>query len=183
MKGKKKIILVLLLALVLTAIVGATTYAIYRSTATATGTVGIAAWQVKIGEGTGQEAFDGANYTIKASDITWTKNVGENGKTAPGAVGQAVIPVDATGSEVGVVLEATLGTATLPDGMTAALASGASSQTIPYSSSNMKANVTIEITWTGTLEDTTAKDTTDKAVNNTTISIPVNLTARQVLPQ
>ena len=65
--------------------------------------------------------------------------------------------------------------------MTVSLASGSDSQTIAYSATEgqMKANVRINITWTGTTEDSNSKDGTDKTASGTSISIPVTLTARQ----
>lgn len=177
-KGKKIVLIVLLMLAML--VIGATgTYALYRSSTTATGTVGIAKWSVKV-DGTDIES---ANYTFTGADITWDKNAGENHKIAPGAQGTIEIPVDATGSEVGVVLTATLGSVTLPDGMTVSVASGDGEKTIAYNATSMATTVTLNIEWAGSLEDTTAKDTTDKAVNNTNITIPITLTARQVLPQ
>ena len=91
------------------------------------------------------------------------------------------IPVDATGSEVDVVLTATLGSTTLPTGMTATLASN--SQTIAYSTATnaMKTNVRINIAWTGSESDTSEKDGTDLAAKGTPLSIPVTLTAKQSL--
>lgn len=178
MKKEKKIIIALVIALVLAIGFGATTYAMYRSSTTATGSIDTAAWHVEI-DGT---AFESATYTFDETNIHWTQNVGENDKIAPGATGYIDIPVDATGSEVGVVLTAALGSTTLPTGMTATLASGSDSQTIAYSASDMSATVRINIAWAGALSDDGTKDTSDKTAAGTSISIPVTLTARQVLP-
>ena len=180
---KKHLILLLLIIAVLAVCLGATSYALYRSSTTATGSIKTAKWDVKIGSGNDAVAFDSATYTFTMTDVTWTANVGQNNTIAPGAVGYIDIPVDATGSEVGVVLTAAMGSTTLPTGMTATLASGSGEQTIAYSSSDMTATVRINIEWAGALSDDAAKDTSDKGVNDTTISIPITLTARQVLPQ
>ena len=127
MKGNKKVLTLSVLVLLLA--VCFTTYAIYRSAADAEGSVDAAKWSVKI-DG---DAIDSANYTFDASDITWTSLTGYNDTIAPGSTGYIEIPVDADGSEVDVLLTAAMGSATLPAGMTATLASGADSQTIAYS--------------------------------------------------
>lgn len=175
MKGNKKVLTLAVLVLLLA--VCFTTYAIYRSSTTATGSVRAAKWSVKV-DGTDIES---ANYTFDAGDITWTNNPGKNDTIAPGAEGYIEIPVDADGSEVDVVLSAALGSVTVPDGMSVSLASGAGEQTIAYSATEgaMETTVRINVVWTGTLADSSAKDTTDKAAQNTTITIPVTLTARQ----
>ena len=174
MKKNKKLLVIAVLLLLVT--IGFS-YAIYRSRTTANGTVNTAAWSVKI-NGTD---MDSANYTFGYSNIHWDANPGKDNTIAPGATGYIDIPVDASGSQVDVVLTAELGSVTLPNGMTVSLASGSDSQTIAYSATEgqMKANVRINITWTGTVKDATSKDTTDKAANGSEISIPVTLTARQ----
>ena len=73
-----------------------------------------------------------------------------------------------------------MGTATLPNGFTAAVTSGANT-TIAYNATSMKATVTVTVTWEGALTDDTAKDGTDLAVKGTQLTIPVTVTARQAL--
>ena len=155
MKGNKKILVAIVLMLLIS--VTFTTLAIYRSSATATGTVRAAKWDVKV-DGT---AIESVNYTFDASDITWTSLTGYNDTIAPGSEGYIEIPVSAAGSEVDVLLTAALGSTTLPTGMTA--------------------NVRINIAWAGAESDAVEKDTTDKAAQNSTLSIPVTLTAKQSL--
>ena len=173
MKGDKKILVVAILVLLLAVCFG--TYAIYRATGSATGSIKAAAWSVKVND----TDIASTNYTFGASNITWTKLTGYNNTIAPGSEGFIEIPVDATGSEVDVVLTATLGSTTLPTGMTATLASN--SQTIAYSTTTdaMKTKVRINIAWTGSESDTSEKDGTDLAAQGTTLSIPVTLTAKQ----
>ena len=67
--------------------------------------------------------------------------------------------------------------------MTASLDVGSESQAISYSGTEgeMETTVKINIAWAGADSDTTAKDTTDLAAQNTTFSIPVTLTAKQSL--
>ena len=172
MKKNKKLLVIAVLLLLVT--IGFS-YAIYRSSTTASGSVNAAAWSVKI-NGTN---FDTANYTFGYGDIHWDANPGKANTIAPGATGYIDIPVDADGSQVDVILTAALGSTTLPDGMTATLSPA--SQTINYSATEgeMEATVRVNIAWTGTTEDESSKDTTDKTAAGTTISIPVTLTARQ----
>lgn len=184
MKGNKKLLIIAVLLLLIT--ISYTTYAIYRENTTANGTIQAAAWSVKVkkagdeGEGT---AMKTANITFTAADVNWTANPAKvDGKIAPGATGTLAFTVDATGSEVDVILDAAMGTVTgLPDGMTVEVASGSASQKIPYAASNMTGTVTLNVTWTGTIEDTTAKDGTDLAAQGTSFTVPVELTARQGL--
>ena len=176
MKGNKKVLSLAVLVLLLA--VCFTTYAIYRQSTTANGSIRAAKWSVKV-DGTD---IASANYTFSADDITWTTLTGYNDTIAPGSEGYIEIPVDATGSEVDVILGAELGTVTgLPTGMTVALASGAGSQTIAYNASSMTANVRINVAWAGADSDDTTKDTNDLSKQNTTFSIPVTLTAKQSL--
>lgn len=185
MKGNKRLLVLAVLLLLVTVTFG--TYAIYRSSKTANGTLQAAAWSVKVKKtkDTGEAvAIDSANLAFTAADVTWTNNPSKvAGKIAPGATGTISFTVDATGSEVDVILTAAVEDedVTLPDGMTVEVASGSAEQTIAYNASEMKATVTLNVTWTGTLEDITDKDTTDKAAAGTSISIPVTLTARQGL--
>ena len=177
MKGDKKILVAAILVLLLAVCFG--TYAIYRASGTATGSIKAATWSVKVKD----TDIASTNYTFGADDITWTTLTGYNHTIAPGSEGYIEIPVDATGSEVDVVLTATLGSTNLPNGMTATLASGSDSQTIAYSETEgaMKKKVRINIAWTGSESDTSEKDGTDLAAKGTTLSIPVTLTAKQSL--
>lgn len=177
MKGNKKVLTLAVLVLLLA--VCFTTYAIYRQSTTANGSIKAAAWSVKV-DGTD---IASANYTFDAGDITWTTLTGYNDTIAPGSTGYIEIPVDADGSEVDVILTATLGNVTLPNGMTATLESGADSQTIAYSATEgaMETTVRINIAWAGAESDTTAKDTTDLDAAGDSFSIPVTLTAKQSL--
>lgn len=177
MDKKKKTILIITIIFLLTLIVGSVTYAMYRASVQGTGTVKIAKWDIKL-NGT---AIDEASFNFGVNDITWTSNPGKNNTIAPGARGYIDIEVDATGTEVGVIISSSVGSTTLPQGMTVSLANG--EQTIPYNSTDMSTTVRLNIEWTGAISDTIEKDTSDKSVQGTTINIPVTLTARQVLPE
>lgn len=179
MKGNKRLLVLAVLLLLVT--VTFTTYAIYKSSTTANGTLQAAAWSVKVNN----TDIESVNYTFTGADIQCGESnpAKVEGKIAPGAECYINIPVDATGSEVDVVLTAEVGTVTgLPDGMTVEVDGGAS-KTIAYSTETdaMKTNVKLNIVWPGELTDTDAKNTTDKAAAGKSISIPVTLTARQGL--
>ena len=90
MKKNKKLLVIAVLLLLVT--IGFS-YAIYRSSTRANGTVNTAAWSVKI-NGTD---MDSANYTFGYSDIHWDANPGKANTIAPGATGYIDIPVDADG--------------------------------------------------------------------------------------
>ncbi len=174
MKGDKKILILALLVLLLS--VCFSTYAIYRNAAEGEGTVDAANWSVQIG-GTD---IASADFDFDFSDITWDTLTGYNDTIAPGSTGHIAIAVDADGSEVDVILTAALDTTHLPDGMTASV-QGGNTQNIAYSATAgaMETTVTINIAWAGADSDTTAKDTTDLAVEGTELSLPVTLTAKQ----
>ena len=182
MKGNKKILVLSVLVLLLTVVFS--TYAIYRSSNTAGGTVSAAAWSVKIG----QDDLKDVQYLFTAADLDCTgtgsyTSSKVSGKIAPDSVCTVTIPVDADGSEVDVKLTASIGSATLPTGMSVALKSGDDNKTIAYSATEhgMESTVTLEVTWTGATNDESSKDTSDVTAAGTDISIPVTLTARQAL--
>ena len=183
MKGNKKILVAIVLLLLIS--ISFTTYAIYRSSVTGSGSIRAAKWSVKVDDTDIESTSLNLNFTY--DDITWAStHYGYNKTIAPGDSGTLTIPVDATGSEVDVLLEAAINTASanLPTGMTASVTSGTNGkQTIAYSTVTdaMKTNVVITLTWSGDINDGSSKDTTDKQAQNTTFTIPVTLTARQKL--
>ena len=174
MKGNKKILVLALLVLLLTVCFG--TFAIYRNSANGTGSVNAANWSVQIA---GSD-ISSADFDFDIDDITWTTLTGYNDTIAPGSEGYINIAVDADGSEVDVIIGAELDDSNLPDGMTATV-QGGNSQTIAYSATEgaMETTVRINISWSGADSDTTAKDTTDLAVEGEPLSLPVTLTAKQ----
>lgn len=178
MKGNKKILVIAVLLLLIA--VSYTTYAIYRQSASGSGSIKAAAWSIKVNN----TDIASANLTFGYNDINWTTHTGKNNTIAPGDSGTISFTVDALGSEVDVLLEAAIDTATanLPAGFTAEVTSGTNGvQTIAYNTSSMTATVAITVTWTGTIEDTSSKDSTDLAVQGQSLSIPITLTARQKL--
>ena len=176
MKGDKKILILALLVLLLS--VCFSTYAIYRQSADGEGSVNAANWSVKV-KGTD---IASADFDFDYDDIHWTKLTGYNNTIAPGSEGYIEIEVDATGSEVDVILDAELTTTSLPDGMTATV-DGGNTKNIAYSTTAnaMKTTVKIDIAWAGADTDSATKDGTDLAVKGTELKLPVKLTAKQSL--
>ena len=173
MKGNKKILLAALLLLLISVTFG--TYAIYRSSISGTGTVRAAKWNVKFKKGTTEIQ----NFNFGYNDVTWTSNPGKNNTIAPGATGYIEFEIDATGSEVDVVY-----TATVEDGVTEGITASVGTtgeQTITYNATSMKATVRVNVTWNGALTDNSAKDTSDMELQNTNLSIPIKVVARQAL--
>ncbi len=190
-KNNKKLIIYAVCIFLLTAIATFfVTYSMYRSSVTITGSINTAAWQVKVKkaseQGTGVD-MDSASLTFGASDITWTgTHHGKNNTIAPGDTGIIQFVVDATGSEVDVVLTAEIDTSnpnySVPAGITVAVTSGTNGTiSIPYSSSSMATTVTIQVAWAGALSDNSTKDASDIASEGVTLTIPVKLVARQDL--
>lgn len=177
MKGNKKILVAIIMMLFTIAF---TTYAIYRSTATGNGTLRAANWVVKI-DGNNIESVS-LDFDIEDIDFSSGTHLGKNNTIAPGDTGTITIPVDATGSEVDVILTAELGDISgLPDGMTVTLNGTNGEQEIAYNASSMTADVVLTVTWAGALSDNTTKDGTDKTAAGSNLTIPVTLTARQKL--
>ena len=179
MKGNKKILVAIVLLIV--AAVSFTTYAIYRSSTTAEGTLNAAGWFVTV-NGTDIEQV---NLTFDINDIDWTSgtHTGYNDTIAPGDEGIIEFPVDATGSEVDVLLTAELDDgATLPTGMSVEITSGTNGvEEIAYDPNDMQTTIEITVKWDGDLSDTSTKDTNDKSFESDTLTIPIKLTARQKL--
>ena len=177
MKGNKKILIAIVMMLFTVVF---TTYAIYRSTATGNGTLRAANWVVTV-DGNSIESLS-LNFNIADIDFSSGVHTGKNNTIAPGDTGTITIPVVATGSEVDVLLEATLGDLSgLPEGMTVTLNGTNGVQEITYDPSDMHADVVLTVTWPGVLADNTTKDGTDKAKAGSNLTIPVTLTARQKL--
>ena len=182
MKGNKKILVVAILVLLIA--VSFTTYAIYRTGISGSGSATAAGWNVVFKKGSDTVSN---SFTFSGSDVTWTNNPSAvAGKIAPGATGYIEYSIDATGSEVDVIYEVAKG-----NGATAGIdvaikdSTGTNTltgeQTLAYASSNMTTTFRIYITWSGTTEDTTTKDSTDISMQASSISIPITMTARQSL--
>lgn len=173
MKGNKKILVVAVLLLLLA--VSYSTYAIYKSSATGTGSVNAAAWVVEV-----NDTDIVANNTFTLGNITWaTPRVGQNNTIAPGDHGTVDVVIDASGSEVGVSYAISIDTAALNnENFTVVAASGSEplSGTIAYGASMTK-TVTLDITWNGV--DTETANEADLDLAGNPISIPVTVTVTQ----
>ena len=174
MKGNKKILVIAILLLLIS--VTFTTYAIYRTGMSGTGTATAANWEIKFKKGSDTEV---QNLNFTAADVNWTTNPSAvSGKIAPGATGTITFTIDATGTETDVYYLAELG-AGATSGISVSMPSD-TEQLLRYSATNMTATVTVTVTWNGAVSDSVSKDESDLALeSNSTISIPITVTARQ----
>ncbi len=183
MKGNKKLLIVAVLLLLVA--VSYTTYAIYRTSVAGNAKVTAAAWTVNFKNGE-TELTDNFEVVLTGADCT-NAHVA-TGKIAPGATCTKTIVLDATGTEVDVTYEATVGEVTATKAGSAVTTTGANAfttslspatGTIAYSTAG-ETNLTLTITWAGTEgEDTVDPKDTDLA--GATITVPVTLTAKQVV--
>ncbi len=184
MKGDKKLLVIAALLLLISA--SFTTYAIYRETATAEGTIKAANWVVKLDKGVSATTpISSASITFTGADLTCGgTRYGKNNTIAPGDACTIQFTVDATGSEVDVVVEAELDTdnAVIPTGMTVTPSMSGGDGNIAYATSGMTKTITLTVTWPGAVTDQTSKDTTDLAKKGANLTIPVNITVRQAAP-
>ena len=172
MKGNKKFLAIALLLLFVAVSFG--TYAIYKSSATASDSVKAAAWVVKVNNG---NIVTSNEFSL--GDITWGSNrYGQNNTIAPGDSGTVDIVIDASGSEVGVSYEIDLSSVTTGNSnITVAAHEGSSlTGTIAYGST-MTATVTLDVKWTGV--DSSEANTADIASSGNNILIPVTVTVTQ----
>ena len=168
MKGDKKILVIAILLLLISA--GFTTYAIYKSSTTASGSVQLSHWSAKI-DNTNIESV-----TTMALDLTNCQGThnGKNGTLAPGDSCSITIEVDLTGSEVDAVVEAAIANVTgAPSGMDIDLHTGSDSQDVLYDEDDMTADVVIDVAWP------TTSTAVDNAYQGDTVTFDLTLTARQ----
>lgn len=175
MKGNKKILVVALLVLLIA--VSFTTYAIYRTNFSGTGSLKAAAWSVKLKKGQTELS---QNFTFGYDDITWTTLTGYGDTIAPGSSGTITYTVDASGSEVDVIISSAIDSSNLPTGLTVTLA-GNATQTINYNDDSKTKDIVLNVAWAGAESDDTTKDGNDLSKQGQTLSIPVTVTAKQSL--
>ena len=180
MKGNKKILVVAVLLLLITVTYG--TYAIYRESATGTGSIDAAKWSVKIGS----DDFENANFDFAFTDLTCPTLTGYNNTIAPGTECYIDYNIDADGSEVDVIVEVDDDNSTVPEPLEVTVGTTDGTEgpvTIPYSATEgaMKKTVRLNVKWPGATTDDTTKDTTDLGLNDTTLAFSVKLVARQSL--
>ena len=190
MKGNKKLLIITILLLVIT--IGFTTYAIYKTSLSGTGTVTAATWNVSFADGqtTMSENF---NIQFSSSDCNQandgTNNHVAEGKIAPGVTCSKTIDVNATGTEVDVLLTAESGDITATKGGDSVAITNANEFTvnvttnpdngiIAYNAQTKTATVTVSVAWGF---DEGLKDPYDTALNGATITVPIALTAKQYL--
>ena len=190
MKGNKKLLIITILLLVIT--IGFTTYAIYKTSLSGTGTVTAATWNVSFADGqtTMSENF---NIQFSSSDCNQandgTNNHVAEGKIAPGVTCSKTIDVNATGTEVDVLLTAESGDITATKGGESVAITNANEFTvnvttnpdngiIAYNAQTKTATVTVSVAWRF---DEGLKDPYDTALNGATITVPIALTAKQYL--
>ena len=190
MKGNKKLLIITILLLVIT--IGFTTYAIYKTSLSGTGTVTAATWNVSFADGqtTMSENF---NIQFSPSDCNQandgTNNHVAEGKIAPGVTCSKTIDVNATGTEVDVLLTAESGDITATKGGESVAITNANEFTvnvttnpdngiIAYNAQTKTATVTVSVAWKS---DEGLKDPYDTALNGATITVPIALTAKQYL--
>ena len=182
MKGDKKLLVIAVLLLLIS--VSFTTYAIYRESTVANGNIRTANWVVNVGKGTSATTpISSANITFTAADLNCgSTQYGKNTTIAPGDSCTIQFTVDATGSEVDVVVDAELESSSgLPTGMTVT-PSYEGGNTIAYATTGMTKNITLAVVWPGAVTDNETKDGTDLAKKASDLSIPVKITVRQDAP-
>lgn len=181
MKKNKKVLVIAALLLLVT--VGLTSYAIYKTEETVDATVRAAKWSVSFKDGS-TEVSDTVPITFSTTDCPASTHKAA-GVIAPGATCTKTITIDADDSEVSVHWAASAGSVT--DGtntisnITASL--GTASGDILYSDVTRTATTVLTITWTAT--DDSPTDTinaADTALQNGTLTVPVTLTATQIVP-
>ena len=191
MKGNKKLLIIAILLLLIT--VSLTTYAIYKTALSGTGTTTAATWNVSFanGESTLTENF---NLQFSSSDCNQandgTNNHVAEGKIAPGVTCSKTINVTATGTEVDVLLTAAKsGDVTATKGgnsvaitnaneFTVGVTTNPANGIIAYDAETKTATVTVSISWGS---DEGEEDTYDTALNGATITVPITITAKQYL--
>lgn len=174
MKGNKKLLVVAVLLLLLA--VSYSTYAIYKSSATGTGSVNAAAWVVEV-----NDTDIVANNTFTLGTITWdSPTIGQNGTIAPGDSGTVDIVIDASGSEVGVSYAISIDTAALNNSNFTVTASDPDDAPltgeIAYGATMTK-TVELSIVWDGV--DSAEANSADIDLAGSEISIPVTVTVTQ----
>ena len=175
MKGNKKILVVAVLLLLIAVSYG--TYAIYKSSASATASVDTAAWVVTVN---GDDIVANNEFTL--GNITWASpEYGKNNKIAPGDRGTIEIVIDADGSEVDVGYTIAIDTASIENHQFSVAPHEGSSLTgvIPYSATDhaMEHTVTVDVVWNGV--DTASANAEDIDFSANTVTLPIVVTAVQ----
>ena len=178
-RGNRRFLVIALLLLFVG--VGFITYALFRSTASSTATANVASWAVKVNT---TDIVTVDSFTFGANDIVWTPNDNiASGKIAPGSTGTISFDIDATGSEVAVDYNVSVGTVKVGndnlDNANIAISPMTSTGSIAYSTeaNAMKRRITLNVTWTA--EDSAEINAKDMTLAGKTISIPVTVIVTQ----
>lgn len=180
MKGNKKLLVVAVLLLLIA--VSYTTYAIYKSSAETNATVDTAVWAIEFTDGT-TELTSEHQLALSCQNNAHVKD----GKIAPGATCTGTVTIDATGSEVDVAYSVTKTGDVLVGGQPVPAAANEFTVTITdngngqiaYTANPQTATVTVNVAWAGT-EGATV-DPADTGLNGKTLTVPITLTAKQVV--
>ena len=189
MKGNKKILVVALLLLLIS--VTFTTYAIYKTAASGNAEVTAAIWDVEFKDGTTTLS---STYTLTFSGTDCTNTHVAPGKIAPGATCTKTVTLDAGTSEVDVSYTASAATADISaekggspvstdDANEFSVSLSPATDTITYSDGTRTKDITVQVVWAGTDDsDTDTVNDADTALNGATITVPITLVAKQVIP-
>ena len=181
MKGNKKILVIAILLLLIAVSYG--TYAIYKSSAATNAEVTAAVWQVDFLNGQ-TEVTSSQNLELTCANNSHVKD----GVIAPGATCTGTLTIDATDTEVDVAYSVTQTGNVLADGValsgdendfTVTITDNGTGQ-IAYNANPQTATVTVSLAWAGT-EDATTTDPADTAIQGSTLTVPITVTAKQVV--
>ncbi len=178
MNRKGKYITLIILLLVCSGVI---TFAMYRTSKSASAILSAARWDIKFKNGNTNISN---NFNINLSSATWSNNLGNvaEGKIAPGSSTTFYITLDATNTETDVEYEVKIGDSFDYDNFDVVLDDDFG--VIKYSEENnaMVKNIPIQVIWYGNVNDSNYKNSTDKSFANTNISIPITITAAQKVP-
>ena len=191
MKGNKKILVIAVLLLLIAVSYG--TYAIYKTSVSGTGTVTAAAWTVQFKNGA-TTLTDSFTVTFDTTDCVNTHVA--NGKIAPGAKCTKQITLDATGTEVDVAYQVSVDNANITASKSGSAVATTNANTFTASltdtsgnaldgeilmtDSSMTETIVVNLEWAGTDADTNP-NTADTALEGATITVPLTLTAKQMV--
>ena len=181
MKGNKKILAIAILLLLVA--VSYTTYAIYKTSVAGNAEVTAAVWQVAFKNGQ-TELSTQQNLELTCANNAHVKD----GVIAPGATCTGTVTIDATDTEVDVAYTVAKSGDVLVDGVAADEDANAFTVTITdngngqiaYNANPQTATVTVNLAWGGT-EEATTTDPADTGMQGGTITVPITLTAKQVV--
>ena len=185
MKGNKKLLVVAILLLVIA--VSYSTYAIYKSSASGTATVNAAKWNIEFLESDASTTLNTA-ITFTSADCGNNTHVAAN-KVAPGITCSKQVVLDANDTEVDVQYSVTAGTPNISgtdlsqdqQGRFSASVTDGGTGTITHGASGRTATLTVTLTWAGAANDSDATNLIDVSLQGATITVPLTLTAVQVL--